>query len=349
VAIGIRCPYCGAEASARQDAAPGSALPDSPPTPSDETQGASRGPRRRRWLLVTVVGAAMLLVGGAVTAVLVWRARAYPPNLVGEPAQIEYRLLDAEAQASADDLRVLAESAENVISGYAGGHLPSLTIVAAADEAAVARALSDYVEAEPEEALGALRQQGWFTWDRTIFVNLSWSFAFPGSYHAMAAQIVDAYKLSPLVTADTIGCSSRVPDREVGPAGPVWLDLGGPDYIAMRAYFDSGYWALTHESTPEAEEAQIIASGYAGTNVALEDLRGLPSWYDAPDTQALYDLSYAAMSLLVDRAGIRAPFEYWQRLAGGECWDEAFQRAFGVTIDGFYRAFEAQRPDEAAG
>jgi hypothetical protein len=322
-------------------------LPHRPLTPSDATQGASRGPRRPRWLLATVVGAAVLLVGGAVTAVLVWRAHPYPLDLVAESPQIEYRLLDQAAQSEADNLRVLAESAEDMISGYAGGHLPSLTIMAAADEEQLAQALSEERGISRDEALGVLQAEGWSAWNRSVFVDLSQGLDYPRSYFWMAAQIADAYKWSPLMNADPIQCI-RVPDREVWPVGPTWFHFGAPDYMGMQAYFDSGYWALTNQGAPREEQARIVAAAYAGTSVSLRGLRSIAPWNDSPDPQVFYDLSYAAVSVLVDRAGMRAPFEYWQRLADGECWDEAFQHSFGLTVDDFYSVFEAERPVEPA-
>ena len=43
------------------------------------------------------------------------------------------------------------------------------------------------------------------------------------------------------------------------------------------------------------------------------------------------------------RAGERAIFEYYRLLPSSDSWKEAFQGAFGITIDDFYEEFAEYR------
>ena len=46
---------------------------------------------------------------------------------------------------------------------------------------------------------------------------------------------------------------------------------------------------------------------------------------------------------MTQRAGETAIFEYFRSLSNSRSWREAFEGAFGVTVDGFYEAFEEHR------
>ena len=50
-----------------------------------------------------------------------------------------------------------------------------------------------------------------------------------------------------------------------------------------------------------------------------------------------------AADWLVQRAGEPALFEYYRLLGSSATWEEAFEGAFGITIDDFYAAFAEYR------
>lgn len=361
VAVGIKCPYCGADPVDEPAVGPlGEPEPVSGFASEPGGRGASRattggispsppswlrarpkpeGHRGRWWLRLAILGAVLLGATGGVVW-LVW-PRPYPLGLSDKPVVIEYRFSDAAAESERDTLETMVESAEGLISGYAGGHMGSLTIVAGADQTALTRLIADETGSDPVTVLRTLQVDGYVTRQSTVFVDLSGGLG-PSFYQVPAYGVSVAFQLAPLYAADIVRCTTS-PDAAVTPAGPMWLFWGMPDFVRTQAFFDSGYWALSHETSPEVGKAQIIASGSSGTSYRLFDLRTRYPWGEAPNVQPVRDLAYAGVSLLVDRAGMRSLFEYWQRLANGECWDEAFEHAFGTPIDAFYEAFEAQR------
>ena len=295
--------------------------------------------------MAAIAGSALLAVAG-VMAWMLW-PHPYPLSLVvGGPGQIEYRFVDEGARAQEETLRDLVESAESLIGGYAGGHLASLTIVAGADQASLAQAAADAVGAEEASVeLENLRVHHFIPLGTTVYLDISEGLdAY--SYDLVALSVATAFQQAPLWAGAGAGrladCAGL--DPALWTVGPVWLYLGMPDYVRTEAQFDSGYWERTHGSSPDVGRSQIIAAGYAGTDRSLEALSSYDAWLEAPEGQALYDLSYAGISLLTGRAGIRALFEYWQRLGDGECLKPAFEHAFGISLDDFEDSFEGQRP-----
>ena len=117
--------------------------------------------------------------------------------------------------------------------------------------------------------------------------------------------------------------------------GPYWLRLG------MRGYAKHAYReALGLEPLDEARrtQAQIAAR-------AAEPLRGYSAYRSA---SALRDeageaLAFLAGDWLVSRAGEPAIFEYYRLLGSTDSWQEAFEGAFGITIDDFYEEFAEYR------
>ena len=117
--------------------------------------------------------------------------------------------------------------------------------------------------------------------------------------------------------------------------GPYWLRFG------MRGYATHAYReALGLEPLDEARrtQAQIAAR-------AAEPLRSYSAYRSAG---ALRDevaeaLGFLAGDWLVARAGEPAIFDYYRLLASTDSWQEAFEAAFGITIDEFYEAFAEYR------
>ena len=115
---------------------------------------------------------------------------------------------------------------------------------------------------------------------------------------------------------------------------PNWFVLGVPQYVraayadhAGRAsYIDHRNWAV---SVAEWFRADLLETGVTGV------ARGGLFWYP---------VAFLAAEWLADHAGDPALFDFFQRLPETNYrWEEAFEGAFGLTIEEFYEQFEAYR------
>lgn len=79
-------------------------------------------------------------------------------------------------------------------------------------------------------------------------------------------------------------------------------------------------------------------------------LADLGNWNDIAvgDRAAARAVSFFAGEWLARHAGEPALIDYFRRLSISRAWREAFAAAFGITVDGFYDAFEAYRAAIAA-
>ena len=117
--------------------------------------------------------------------------------------------------------------------------------------------------------------------------------------------------------------------------GPSWLQT------ATRTYAGSAYLAVTGTETFEG-----IRSGFATLASQTElPLRNMETYGAAPRPPYWVGraLSFLAADWLAERAGEPALFEYYRLLPTSDSWQEAFEGAFGITIDDFYAAFEDYR------
>lgn len=119
------------------------------------------------------------------------------------------------------------------------------------------------------------------------------------------------------------------PWEEWGYLEPAWLTEGSAEYFAARYAFDD-------------ERYRAFAARY-------RELARLYDFEDAPaDEFAPYVLGFVALDWLADRAGDDAHLEYFRLTHERGDRAVAFREAFGMTIDDFYRAFEAFRADIGA-
>ena len=119
------------------------------------------------------------------------------------------------------------------------------------------------------------------------------------------------------------------------PPGPHWLQVATRGY-AVSAYQDSvGIETLDEARRALAQLARKMAE-------PLSSLTALPEPGARPDETA-EALSFLAGDWLVGRAGESAIFEYYRLLESTDSWEEAFEAAFGITINDFYREFEEYR------
>ena len=125
---------------------------------------------------------------------------------------------------------------------------------------------------------------------------------------------------------------------------PRWLDLGGWKYV------DTLYRA-EHYLFPDQrsfDDERILTQHNVHSVPPLRELGAPRGWTSAH--APTWDLAFLAIDWLLQHAGERALFEYYRLLprttntgADPEGWRDAFEEAFGLTIEKFYEQFEAYR------
>lgn len=130
----------------------------------------------------------------------------------------------------------------------------------------------------------------------------------------------------------TIGCSVG---WNTSGSDAVWLGEGSAEY----------YGLLVLSQTELVGLDGIIAqlrSGIKTRNAGkLSEMESPPPPYGLD-----YALATVAMSYLVERSSISAYVGYCTARAQGEEWHSAFAGAFGLSVDEFYKEFEAYRAND---
>ena len=116
--------------------------------------------------------------------------------------------------------------------------------------------------------------------------------------------------------------------------GPAWLTNGTQWYVSAVYPVARG-----SEELDRTRSARAVLA--ARTQLPLSRL-ATSAGYRAGSTGAR-GLGFLAVDWLVERAGERALFDYYRRLARSASWEDAFEAAFDITVDDFYEAFEAYR------
>ncbi len=113
--------------------------------------------------------------------------------------------------------------------------------------------------------------------------------------------------------------------------GSYWLDVGLRRY-AERAFLDS----LGLEDLDRIRRrSAMIAIQNEGTLYDLEPYQDSGRYTDQEDEA----LSFLAADHLIALSGEPAIFEYYRLRQSTDDWQEAFEGAFGITLDDFYAAF----------
>ena len=167
---------------------------------------------------------------------------------------------------------------------------------------------------------GAVAEAGW----NGVFLTTS---AFPGKENLMD---VVAHEMShaqwEAITAmngfEVWGWSDKVQS-----SGPVWL-REGVAYLHANLALDRG-GVLSYDAI------RFVPNG------EFPPLNRLQTWDEVWPVQAGDWYGKWAAELLASLAGESALFRYPTLLQPGTTWQEAFQGAFGMTVDEFYELFEA--------
>ena len=121
--------------------------------------------------------------------------------------------------------------------------------------------------------------------------------------------------------------------------GPLWL------LLAIEAYADHAHeTAAGPQTLDEIRADQIFLA-----RRLVEPLNALATWDEvhAAGLRNARALSSIAGELLADRASEAALFDYFRQLPTSDTWQEAFEAAFGMSVDDFHTEFEAHRAEVA--
>ena len=125
----------------------------------------------------------------------------------------------------------------------------------------------------------------------------------------------------------------------LGAAGeirPFWLVEGMAMYLSARYRGDAGY-----EDYRSARRWAVHNARAFGGPLPLHLLETYLQWRRSPPVAA-YAVGFLAAEWLAAQAGDDALFLYMRRLQRGVSrWHEAFDVAFGLSLDEFYEAFDA--------
>jgi len=357
VAAGARCPYCL-----------DGTRPAPPPAPAgpEETAGDGRLPIEARGLrrgaalprplvrrpapradwagLITVV-----VVVGALFAVL--RLFGGEPPLSPRPPDFDLHAGPTVTAAQAQQVLSMVEEAEVIFAGHAGGHLPFLDVFVEADRHALAADLAAWTGEIESDAWRVVSDGSWVHYRGAIFIDLTPP-ALPvyAAFWRIAHEVGHAFQqrlYSPAEPGWKRGDCWFSHGSIMAPYGPMWLLEGSAQRLAFRAVVESSHWdEYAQGRTEQQAEHDLTVAGYAGSSHRLEFLAN--ATYLAPED---YGLAFAAVGRLEERSSPEAVVLYWKRLGDGLCWNEAFERTFGITAGEFYDDFEMQRlpaaPDAA--
>jgi PKD repeat protein len=117
--------------------------------------------------------------------------------------------------------------------------------------------------------------------------------------------------------------------------GPVWLREGSAEFVGYSGVADSGVDASSFRG-----EMLSMAKGQYAT-VALQDTATQSA--QSSVGYATYDLGFFATELLTKTNGMASLTAYWAKIGAGTPWRDAFQQAFGRTVDQFYTEFASYR------
>ena len=120
-----------------------------------------------------------------------------------------------------------------------------------------------------------------------------------------------------------------------GPWGPEWLRDGLDEYVRVA-------YRAAAEIEPFDRARRWKAALARLTPRALNSIGTCAAGSEVP-CAAINGLGFLAVDWLVARAGELAIVEYYRLLPSSGHWREAFEGAFGIGTDDFYRAFEEQR------
>ena len=123
-----------------------------------------------------------------------------------------------------------------------------------------------------------------------------------------------------------------MPDDEVPFHGPSWATEGIAEFFAYKASDAGGVLSYDTKRANSVSHAKNME----------KPLRGMETWEGGLKGYS-YDLPLLGAELLASYAGEDALLRFYMLQRPGTTWQEAFQGAFGMTVEEFYELFEEHR------
>jgi hypothetical protein len=212
-----------------------------------------------------------------------------------------------------------------------GRELPPLSVWAYRDLEAL---LGAYVQNEPISADDARRlwtggQVGHATL-RKVWLGPAW---FQNA--EPSALKIAAHEAFHLLQYEVVGQGSMSVSTldEIPPAGPWWLAEGTAEYFAYLAIARDGALRL----------ADVRAQWLRSAKSTSATLRALATLRGQRETPSPYDIYALAVELLLRDRDPTLVFRYYEAVARGTTWPEAFAATFGRSYDAFVDEFEVFR------
>ena len=253
----------------------------------------------------------------------------------------DYLKWEIGSEVSAEDRRIAMDAAE-LMHGYAVSlglpEIPqhstfylfhNLDALAAAYEKGTGRTLEkggagrNFAEGKSLAVAG----RGW--------IVLNTSFSQYQSYPSERNTKVIAHELFHTYQHTLSSLPVGGPPDRVPTSGPRWLSEGSAEFLAFQALSEGGIFPY------DTARQRIFMDSVKSVDRPLKDME---TWAGFSATGGRsYRFTPLAIELLAAHAGRSALIDYYTLLRPGSTWQEAFQTAFGMTVDQFYQRFEAHR------
>lgn len=254
------------------------------------------------------------------------------PVPIGPGAQATY-VFGAQVPPSPQALiRRGMDAAARLYRSVLGRELPAFTVWAYTDNEELIAAYSANVPASQQDARALWNgaQVGHAT-VRQVWLGPAWFSSGPDWNQLRIA----AHEAFHLLQYDVMGQAvMRAPGLDGVPqAGPWWLLEGTAEYFAYRALAADGALAL--------DSARLRWRGSAQDSRAT--LVQLSTYRGQLENPRPYDIYALATELLLRDRDPKLAFAYFETIARGVEWHEAFASTFGRTFEAFVAEFEAYR------
>jgi hypothetical protein len=258
---------------------------------------------------------------------------APPPLGPGAPASYTF---GPELSAAQQDLvrRGLDAGARCYRSTF-GRELPPFAVGAYAslDAIVAAHAAATGTPVDQSRTLWQGGQVGHAT-VRHVWLGPAWFAGATGGGVANALKIA-AHESFHLLQYELVGQAALSVSGldEIPRAGPWWLAEGTAEYFAFLAIVQEGSFTL-----PSAE-----SRWKASTKATTATLQALATLRGQREVPGAYDIYALATQLLLRDRDPKLVFSYYEAIARGTGWADAFATTFGRSIDAFVAEFEAYR------
>lgn len=113
--------------------------------------------------------------------------------------------------------------------------------------------------------------------------------------------------------------------------GPQWLVEGAAEYVAFRILADSKRLNLEREIAWHTQQAGKV-------DLSLAEMHTRDGYYSDPLASSA---GMIAAHMLAESAGLGALGQFYTELGTGQPWSDAFEAAFGETLEAFQARYEA--------